>query len=429
MVGGEGACAFDQAVRAGDRMNGEQTSIEARPRPCPWCGDPAELLCDGPVIVTDGSTDPDARTCNAPICSRCTNGSPITGIVCSRGRGKHRGCQHISDSIDRCPFCQQRTGFKLGRKDHERELARHIAEANKHRGPQAGERIYILDATNKFHTLYHAVPIAKTMALVGDPPKPLNAVVGWVRTLRWMYADGARYIVPVFDGEGPGWRHAAYETYKSNRKPHDPELVSQWPLVHELTRSLRLPLICEPNTEADDLVAAYVEAAVARGLEVVVISNDKDLMQLVRGEGGPGSVRQLVDRELLGPWEVRAKFGVSPERLGDLLALMGDKTDSIPGVPGIGKQKAKQLLGDGDLERLLAEWSFITPTKTGDLIHRHDANIRLWRKLVALDSDTPLPVPLHELQPWKPSKAALNEFFGRFGFVRWEAAVDRYDGE
>jgi DNA polymerase-1 len=273
------------------------------------------------------------------------------------------------------------------------------------------------------------VPIAKTMALVGDPPKPLNAVVGWVRTLRWMYADGARYIVPVFDGEGPGWRHAAYETYKSNRKPHDPELVSQWPLVHELTRALRLPLICEPNTEADDLVAAYVEAAVARGLEVVVISNDKDLMQLVRGEGGPGSVRQLVDRELLGPWEVRAKFGVSPERLGDLLALMGDKTDSIPGVPGIGKQKAKQLLGDGDLERLLAEWSFITPTKTGDLIHRHDANIRLWRKLVALDSDTPLPVPLHELQPWKPSKAALNEFFGRFGFVRWEAAVDRYDGE
>jgi DNA polymerase-1 len=160
-----------------------------------------------------------------------------------------------------------------------------------HRGPQHGERICILDATNKCHTLYHAVPQEQTMALRGDPPQPLNAVIGWVRVLRRLYKDGLRYIVPVFDGDGDGWRHAAYPEYKSGRKPQDPELVSQWPLVKELTRAMGLPVICEPDTEADDLVAAYVEAAVARGLEVVVISNDKDLMQLVRGEAGPGRVR------------------------------------------------------------------------------------------------------------------------------------------
>jgi DNA polymerase-1 len=296
------------------------------------------------------------------------------------------------------------------------------------RGPQHGERIAVLDATNKFHTLYHAVPIAKTMALRGDPPQPLNAVVGWVRFLRRLYKDGVRYIVPVFDGDGDGWRHAAYPQYKSDRKPHDPELVSQWPLVKELTRAMGLPMICEPNTEADDLVAAYVEAAVARGLEVIVVSNDKDLMQLVRGAAGPGSVRQQAD-ELIGRDGVIARFGVWPERLGDLLALMGDKTDSIPGVPGIGRTKAKQLLGDGDLDRLLADWAFITPSKTGDLIHRHEANIRLWRKLVALASDTPLPVPLDEMKPWTTGKAALHEFFRRFGFPRWESAVMRYDGE
>lgn len=227
---------------------------------------------------------------------------------------------------------------------------------SKLRGPQLGERIVIIDATNKFHTLYHAVPIAKTMALRGDPPQPLNAVVGWVRFLRRLYKDGFRYIVPVFDGDGDGWRHAAYPPYKSDRKPHDPELISQWPLVKELTSTMGLPLICEPNTEADDLVAAYVEAAVARGLEVVVVSNDKDLMQLVRGEGGPSSVRQLAAGKVpLGPGDVAGMFGVKPSRLGDLLALTGDKTDAIPGVPGIGKTKAKQLLGDGDLERLLAD--------------------------------------------------------------------------
>lgn len=293
-------------------------------------------------------------------------------------------------------------------------------------GPQHGEKVVILDATNKIHTLYHAVPIAKTMSRSGD--QPLNAVVGWVRVLRRLYKDGVRYIIPVFDGAGDGWRHAVYPPYKSDRKPHDPELVSQWPLVLELTRALQLPMVCEPNVEADDLVAAYVEAAVARGLEVVVVSNDKDLMQLVRGDGGPGSVRQLVDRELVGPAEVRAKFGVRPERLGDLLALMGDKSDAIPGVPGIGKAKARQLLDQhGDLERLLADWAFITPPKTGDLIHRHEKNIRLWRSLVALASDAPLPIPLHEMTPWKPSKVALDQFFERFGFHRWEAAVNRYE--
>jgi len=293
-------------------------------------------------------------------------------------------------------------------------------------GPQHGERVVILDATNKIHQLYHAVPIANTMSLTGE--QPLNVVIGWVRVLRRLYKDGVRYIVPVFDGEGDGWRSKLFPDYKSGRKPADAELVSQWPLVHELTRALQLPMVREPNVEADDLVAAYVEAAVARGLEVVVVSNDKDLMQLIRGDVGPGSVRQLVDRELLEPGDVRAKFGVGPERLGDLLALMGDKSDAIPGVPGIGKAKARQLLDQhGDLATMLADWAFIQPSRVGDLIHRHEKNIRLWRRLVGLASDTPLPIPLHELAPWKPSKAALDEFFSRFGFHRWEAAVNRYE--
>jgi 5'-3' exonuclease len=409
-------------------MDTDTSQLKLTPaKVCPWCGDPAELLCDGRVMAEDGSRDADAWTCNAPICSRCTKGSQITGIVCSRGRHKGHGCQHVSDSIDKCPFCQQRTGLALGRLEHERELAAHVAEARLLRGPQHGETIHILDATNKFHTLYHAVPIAKTMALRGNPPQPLNAVVGWVRMLRRMYADGARYIVPVFDGDGPGWRRGLYGQYKSDRKPHDAELASQWPLVHELTRALGLPLICEPNTEADDLVAAYVEAAVARGLEVVVISNDKDLMQLVRGDDGPGSVRQRAGADELRPADVRARFGIGPDRLGDLLALMGDKTDGIPGVPDVGQKKALKLLGDGDLDRMLADWAFITPSKLGNLIHAHEKNIRLWRQLVELASETPLPVQLYELKPWTTGRTALNKFFGRFGFPRWEAAVLRYE--
>ncbi len=295
------------------------------------------------------------------------------------------------------------------------------------RGPQPGETIHILDATGMIHRLYHAVPIEKTRSISCD--QPLNAVVGWVRALRRLREEGARYIVPVFDGQGRGWRSELFADYKADRKPTDEDLLRQMPLVRELTAVLRLPVACMPAVEADDLAASYVEAAVASGLDVTIISNDKDLMQLVR-DGDRGSVRQLVQGKeggVFGPAEVRAKFGVWPERLGDLLALTGDKADSIPGIRGVGPKTAAALLGDGDLEHLLAHWSFITPSKLGDTVHRFEAKLRLWRRVIELDRGVALPVPLAQLQPWTPSRRALDEFFGRFGFPRWESAVDRYE--
>jgi DNA polymerase-1 len=294
-------------------------------------------------------------------------------------------------------------------------------------GPQFGETIHILDATGMIHALYHAVPIETTRSLSCD--QPLNAVIGWVRSLRRLRANGARYIVPVFDGEGRGWRNDLLAEYKADRKPTEEDLLRQMPLVRELTAALRLPVACMPAVEADDLIASYVEAAVASELAVTVISSDKDLMQLVR-DGDRGSVRQLVPGKyggVFGPAEVRTKFGVGPERLGDLLALAGDKVDGIPGIRGIGPKTAATLLGDGDLELLLSRWSFIAPSKLGDTVHRLEAKLRLWRRVIDLDRGLELPVPLDRLQPWTPSRRALDEFFGRFGFPRWESAVDRYE--
>lgn len=294
-------------------------------------------------------------------------------------------------------------------------------------GPQVGETIHVLDATGMIHALYHAVPIETTRSLSCD--QPLNAVVGWVRSLRRLREKGARYIVPVFDGEGRGWRSELLAEYKSGRKPTEDDLLRQMPLVRELTAALRLPVVCVPAVEADDLIASYVEAAVASELDVTVISSDKDLMQLVR-DGDRGSVRQVVPGKhggVFGTAEVRAKFGVGPERLGDLLALAGDKVDSIPGIRGVGPKTAAALLGDGDLEHLLERWSFIVPMKLGDTVHRFEDQLRLWRRVVDLDRGLELPVPLDRLRPWTPSRRALDEFFGRFGFPRWESAVDRFE--
>jgi DNA polymerase-1 len=285
--------------------------------------------------------------------------------------------------------------------------------------------LYVIDASSIMHRLYHAVPIETTRAR--DSDQPLNVVIGWVRSLRRLREFGARYIVPVFDGDGPGWRHEAFPAYKSERRPYDDALLEQFPLVRELTAVLRLPVVCLPGVEADDLISSYAAAATARGRDVTIYSSDKDLMQLVRDDP---AVRQFIPGRtggLFGPDDVRAKFGVGPEQLGDLLALAGDKVDSIPGVPGIGPKTAARLLADGDLERLLERWSFIHPIKLGDTLHRLEPEIRLWKRIVELDRGVALPVPLDDLQSWTPSRRGLDAFFQRFGFPRWEAAVDRFE--
>lgn len=294
-------------------------------------------------------------------------------------------------------------------------------------GPQPGETVWVLDVHNLVHRLYHAVP-----EQVSPTGQPVNAAVGWVRSLRRVRKDqGARWLLPVFDSPGPGWREEIYPDYKAERTQQDEALRSQWPLIVRLTISMHLPRLAAPGFEADDLIAAYVEALVARGCVVVLASNDKDLLQLVRGEdGAPGSVRQLARGrdgfELRGPAEVRAKFGVGPERLGDLLALSGDKTDGVPGVEGIGAKTAAGLLRDhGSLDEILDRWQLI-PGRPGRLIERGLAEARLSRRLVTLRADAPLPVALDDLAPIQPSRRALDAIFGALGYPRWESAVDAY---
>ncbi len=296
-------------------------------------------------------------------------------------------------------------------------------------GPQAGERLWLVDANNVVHRLYHALP--PTPAPTGAA---INAVVGWLRWLRELRRHHeVKFLLPIFDGDGPGWRTELHAGYKAGRPEQPEDLRDQWPRVQALNDALRLPWVQVPAVEADDMIAAYTEAAVARGVEVFILSNDKDLMQLVRGEElGPGSVRQFGrprrELELVGPTEVEAKFGVPPRLLGDLLALAGDSTDSIPGVTGIGVKTAAQILADhGDLEGALDRWSLVQGRASAAL-RDGAAAARLSRRLVALDVETPLPIALGELRPWVPSSRALNAYFKALGFPRYEAAVDAYEG-
>ena len=292
--------------------------------------------------------------------------------------------------------------------------------------PEPGDRVVLVDANNLVHRLYHA---SAPRFAPSDARTPINAVVAWAQRMRALRRRlDPRYLLAIFDAPGDSWRRALLPGYKLARKPTPDELAQQWPWIWDATVALQLPALRQDELEADDLIAAYARACVDAGLEITIVSNDRDLMQLIRGPAtGPGSVRQFdpFTNRFTGPAEVEAKFGVRPERLADLLALAGDGADGIPGVPGIGLKIAAELLAEyGDLDGVLDNAALVRQRKRSERLLAHRDDARLSRTLVGLRDDAPLPRPLATIPPWRPSRRALDAFFARLGFASFEAAMD-----
>jgi DNA polymerase-1 len=278
--------------------------------------------------------------------------------------------------------------------------------------------LFLIDANNFLFRAYHALPM-----LTAPDGRPVNAIHGYVRMVQALRKEFApQYLLAVFDAAGgKNWRRELYAEYKAHRPPPPEDLQPQIPLVREATDALSIPWVEHEQFEADDLIAAYAEKGVEQGYEVVIVSSDKDLMQLVRGDDDTreGSVRlwDTMKNRRVGPEEVHKKFGVGPEKLGDLLALAGDSSDNIPGVPGIGPKTATTLLGDyGDLEGILAHTGEIKQKKRRENLETHAEDARLSRKLVALRTDYELPKALDELEDKGPERKTMETFFEPLGF-------------
>jgi len=278
--------------------------------------------------------------------------------------------------------------------------------------------LFLIDANNFLFRAYHALPM-----LTAPDGRPVNAVHGFVRMVSALRKEFApQYLIALFDAAGSNnWRRSLYPEYKANRPPPPEDLAPQIPLVREAVDALSIPWVEDPVYEADDLIAAYVGASVELGLEVVIVSSDKDLMQLVRGEDDAraGTVRtwDTMKNRRFGPREVEEKFGVGPAQLGDLLALCGDSSDNIPGVPGIGPKTAEGLLAEyGDLEGILANAGKIKQNKRRENLLAFADTARLSRKLVALRTDFVLPKPITELEDKGPDRAIMAAFFDPLGF-------------
>ncbi|MEH3035177.1 MAG: DNA polymerase I [Sphingomonas adhaesiva] len=275
--------------------------------------------------------------------------------------------------------------------------------------------LYLVDGSGYIFRAYHRLP-----PLTNKHGEPVGAVYGYTAML-WKLADqlhradGPTHMAVILDKSSKTFRNELYDQYKAHRPPPPEDLVPQFPMIRDATRAFSLPCIETEGLEADDIIACYTQAALAQGWQVTIVSSDKDLMQLMTDP----SVDMLdtMNNRTLGPEYVVEKFGVGPEKLGDVLALMGDSVDNVPGVPGVGPKTAAKLIGEhGDLEAVLAAAPGMKKGKLRDNLIEHAENARLSKVLVTLKCDAPLPQPLDELALQGIPDAPLRAFLEHHGF-------------
>jgi DNA polymerase-1 len=254
-------------------------------------------------------------------------------------------------------------------------------------------------------------------SLTNSQGEPTNAAYGFASALLRIVEDlhPAQGAV-IFDGGVPAERMALHPAYKANRKETPEALERQFPLLHEVSAALGWPVLTVQQEEADDVIASYVHAADAKSC--VVATNDKDLMVLV-AQGCKIYQPQSQGFALLGPSEVEAKWGVSADRVPELLALTGDSADNFPGVPGVGpKTAAKWILQHGTSEKVLAAAPTIAPERFRPILQESAEIIRRNRKMVELRTSIPLPRPVQDLAI-RPDPARQVELFRRLEFKRF----------
>lgn len=276
------------------------------------------------------------------------------------------------------------------------------------------KHLYLVDGSGYIFRAYHRLP-----PLTNIRDEPVGAVYGYT-TMLWKLADalhkadGPTHMAVILDASGKSFRNEIYDQYKAHRPPAPEDLVPQFPMIRDATRAFSLPCIEEIGLEADDIIASYAKAALAAGWLVTIVSTDKDLMQLIQ----PGlDMLDPMKSERLGPHAVVEKFGVGPEQLGEVLALMGDSADNVPGVPGIGPKTAAKLIQEfGSVEAVLAAAPEMKQSKMRDNLIAHADMARLSRILVTLKDDAALPEPLDDLLLKEIPEPPLRAFLEHHGF-------------
>ena len=276
--------------------------------------------------------------------------------------------------------------------------------------PVAESHLVLIDGSGFIFRAFHALP-----PMTRQDGTPVNAVFGFTNMLaRLLEKHEGTHIAVIFDAGRTTFRNELYSDYKAHRPPPPPELEPQFALVRDATAAFGVPAIELPNWEADDLIASYATEATRAGFRTTIISSDKDLMQLIDDRVG---MLDPIKQKPIGVEEVFAKFGVTPDKVAEVQALMGDSVDNVPGVPGVGPKNAAQLIVEfGDVEGVIAAIPTMKAGKRRDLLDQHREKIRISRKLVELARDCPLPQPLDTLIVRQPDNPVLTRWLISMGF-------------
>ena len=273
--------------------------------------------------------------------------------------------------------------------------------------------LFLIDGSNQMYRAYHAI-----RGLTGPDGRSTNAVYGFVTMLRKLMADhNPQCIAAAFDLSGPTFRSELRDDYKANRAPMPSDLAEQIALVHKACEALGVKVLTFAGFEADDVIGTLAMRAVADGRPVAIVTGDKDFFQLVDDATG---VRVFNPRDE-GAWYdaegVKTKFGVAPEQVVDVLALMGDSIDNIKGVPGIGEKGARDLISThGSLDALLANAPSLGGKKR-ELLTTHADSARESRVLLRIRTDVPLPpVEMSSFEYRGPDRQKCFELFSTLGF-------------
>jgi DNA polymerase-1 len=277
--------------------------------------------------------------------------------------------------------------------------------------------LILVDGSSYLYRAFHALP-----PLSNSRGEPTGAVYGVVNMLRSLLAEyRPLYLAVVFDAPGKTFRDDLFAEYKANRPPMPDDLAAQIEPLHEVVRALGLPLLQVPGVEADDVIGTLARRAAAEGIDTLISTGDKDMAQLV---GPHVTLVNTMSRSVLDRQGVIEKFGVPPEHIVELLALMGDSSDNIPGIPKVGPKTAAKWLNDfGSLDELLARAGEIKG-KVGESLRANLGSLALSRRLAAIHCDVELDTGLRDLQPGEADTARLREWYTRLEFSRWLGELD-----
>ncbi|HEB76918.1 MAG TPA: DNA polymerase I [Methylothermaceae bacterium] len=277
--------------------------------------------------------------------------------------------------------------------------------------------LVLVDGSSFLYRAFHALPPLSNSR--GEPTGAIYGVANMLRKLLNTY--DTPWFAVVFDAPGKTFRNDLYHDYKSHRPPMPDELKAQLEPLKELIRAMGIPVIVEEGVEADDVIATLARRAVAEGFDVVVATSDKDLAQLVDDHIILDNTMSDTRLDVAG---VEEKFGVGPKQIVDFLALVGDSSDNVPGVPGVGpKTAAKWLKKYGSLEGIIAHADEIKG-KVGENLRANLARLQLARQLVQVHDDVPLKIRPEELRRRQADSAKLIELLKRFEFTTWLRQLD-----